>query len=287
MSASLPLILVPGLACSPRIYAPQMPALWQQGPVVLANHIRDNTMAGIAKRILDEAPPRFSIAGHSMGGYIALEVVRQAPERVARLALVDTTARADSEEQRARRRGLMALAEKGRFKGVTPQLLPNLIHADRLQDPAVAGVVLAMAERVGKAAFLRQQTAILNRPDSRPGLARIACPTLVVVGREDKLTPPARAEEMADAQARVCPICRRPLGEKYHVDHNHADGTVRGVLCFTCNSGLGNFADDVERLQRAAGYLRGDLTAPSRISPGVYDVEGTAWRRRDHSRAAG
>ena len=97
----------------------------------------------------------------------------------------------------------------------------------------------------------------------------------------------AETDEMLQAQAALCPICRRPLSESPHVDHNHATGDVRGLLCFTCNSGLGNFGDDVERLERAAAYLRGDLTAPSRIAPGVYDVAGTTWRAQDSMPAAG
>jgi Recombination endonuclease VII len=92
---------------------------------------------------------------------------------------------------------------------------------------------------------------------------------------------------MMEAQAGLCPICRRPMGTKPHVDHNHATGEVRGLLCFTCNVGLGNFGDDVERLERAAAYLRGDLAAPSRIASGVYDVAGTTWRGHDSMPAAG
>jgi hypothetical protein len=88
-------------------------------------------------------------------------------------------------------------------------------------------------------------------------------------------------------QASLCPICRRPSADKPHVDHDHATGEVRGVLCFTCNVGLGNVGDDIERLERAAAYLRGELTAPSRIAPGAYEVEGTAWRHQERDELAG
>lgn len=94
----MPILLVPGLGGSPRIYAPVIPALWRYGPVTVANHIRDDNMAVIARRILAEAPPRFALAGHSMGGYIAFEIMRQAPERVAKLALINTQARPDTPE---------------------------------------------------------------------------------------------------------------------------------------------------------------------------------------------
>src|SRR6185295_14657615 len=112
---SLPVVLVPGLNCSARLYMPQMPLLWPFGPVAVAAHTRDDTIAAIARRILDEAPPRFALAGLSMGGYIAFEIVRQAANRVDRLALLDTNARDDSPEAQAKRRANIALAESGRF----------------------------------------------------------------------------------------------------------------------------------------------------------------------------
>jgi pimeloyl-ACP methyl ester carboxylesterase len=133
-----------------------------------------------------------------MGGYVAFEILRRAPGRVIRLALLDTQARADTDEGKVRRRGLMELAEKGEFLGVTPRLLPLFVHADALGDPMITGTIQAMAESTGKDAFLRQQTAIMNRPDSRPGLRAITCPTLVLAGREDQLTPLEVQLEMAD-----------------------------------------------------------------------------------------
>ena len=143
-------------------------------------------------------PERFALAGLSMGGYVCFEVLRRAPERVQRLALLDTKADPDSEAQTGRRRDLIALAERGQFKGVTPRLLPLLIHEARLEEaPLTELVIMDMAEAVGKAGFLRQQQAIMGRPDSRPLLVRIACPTLVLCGRQDRLTPVEHHTAMA------------------------------------------------------------------------------------------
>ncbi|MBX6366588.1 MAG: alpha/beta fold hydrolase [Rhodospirillales bacterium] len=193
-----PLVLLPGLLCDAALWAPQVSALrGLADPIMIGDLTRHDSMAGMAEAVLAEAPPRFALAGLSMGGYCAFEIMRRAPERVTRLALLDTSARPDTDEQRARRRGLIELAEKGEFKGVTPRLLPLLIHPDRLGDEALTATVMGMAERVGKEAFLRQQKAIMGRPDSRPDLARINCPTLVLVGRQDALTPVALHEEMA------------------------------------------------------------------------------------------
>ena len=104
MAEALPIMLIPGLTCSARLYAEQIPALWRFGPVMVADHTRDDSMAAIARRILAAAPPRFALAGLSMGGYIAFEILRQAPERVAKLALLDTGARAETPEQTERRK---------------------------------------------------------------------------------------------------------------------------------------------------------------------------------------
>src|SRR4030088_3815270 len=115
MDNTMPMLLGPGLGGSPRIYAPVAPALWRLGPVTVANHIRDDNMGAIARRILAEAPPRFALAGHSMGGYIAFEIMLQAPQRVAKLALINTQARPDMPEISERRRGQIARAKAGQF----------------------------------------------------------------------------------------------------------------------------------------------------------------------------
>lgn len=199
MSGGLPIVLIPGLLDSARLYAEQIPALWRAGPVMVADHTRDDSMAGIARRVLAGAPPRFALAALSMGGYVAFEILRQAPERVSRLALLDTTARPDTPEQTAARRAQMALAAEGRLGEVLDASFPHLVHHARRQDAALRQVLDRMAEEVGAAAFIRQQHANMQRVDSRPMLTGIRVPTLVLVGEDDEITPPERAAEMTRA----------------------------------------------------------------------------------------
>ena len=211
MDNSMPILLVPGLVSSPRIFSPVVPALWRFGPVTVANHIRDDNMGAIARRILAEAPPRFALAGHSMGGYIAFEIMRQAPQRVAKLALLDTSARPDDAELTARRQAPMAKARAGKLIEVADESFVFYVHSDRHGDVALRDVVRAMAEETGVEAYLRQQQAIIARPDSRPTLRAIRCPTLMLVGAEDKGTPPELAREIAagiaGARLVVVPEC--------------------------------------------------------------------------------
>jgi pimeloyl-ACP methyl ester carboxylesterase len=197
MRGDLPIVLVPGLNCSARLYAEQIPVLWGFGPVTVADHRRDDSVAAIATRILTMAPQRFALVGLSMGGYIAFAIARQAPERVARLALLDTSARPDMPEQSERRRGMIALAEGTRFSEVPDLLFPVFVHRNRQGDAALRAIVRTMAEETGPEAFVRQQRAIMTRPDCRPQLASVRCPTLVLVGDGDELTAPALSEEIA------------------------------------------------------------------------------------------
>jgi pimeloyl-ACP methyl ester carboxylesterase len=211
MTPSLPLVLVPGLLCSARLFAPQVAALWPLGPVTIADHRRDSDMAAIAKRILDEAPPRFALAGLSMGGYIAFAMMRLAPERIAKLALLDTSARPDMPEQKAGREKFIAMAEAGKLMDVVDTLTPKFLHRDRAQDETLKGVVRTMARETGAEAFVRQQKAIMSRADSRLLLTSIRCPTLVLVGEGDELTPPELSKEIAagieGATLTVVPDC--------------------------------------------------------------------------------
>jgi len=194
------LVLLPGLLNDSALWSHQLAHLSDTiDDIRVPDLTRHETVREIAAAVLADAPERFALAGLSMGGYVALEIVRQAPQRVERLALMDTSAREDSEEQRRRRTGLLQLADMGRFKGVTPRLLPMLVHPSRLADKAVTAPIFEMAARVGRDGFIRQQKAILSRADSRALLATIACPTLVLCGRQDQLTPLHLSEEMAAA----------------------------------------------------------------------------------------
>ena len=211
MSESLPVVLIPGLLLTPQLYAPQLEALWADAPVLLANHTRADSMAELARGILAQAPPRFALVGLSMGGYIAFEILRQAPERVARLALLDTAARPDTPDITAGRRTNMQLAQSGRLAEVVDALIPRLVHPSRVTDAPLLDVIRRMGAQVGVAGYLRQQAAIIARPDSRPMLKDIRCPTLVLVGDADQLTPPERAQEIAagvrGAELVIVPEC--------------------------------------------------------------------------------
>ena len=193
------LVLVPGLLCDAELWAHQIGHLEDIAECHVGDTRRDDTIAGMADTILKTAPRRFALAGLSMGGYVCFEVMRQAPERVFRLALLDTAAPADTEERKRNRLDLIRLAEIGEFKGVAPRLLPQFIHPGRLQDGTLTDAVMDMTQRVGQEAFVRQQHAIMGCIDSRPHLAAINVPTLVLCGREDALTPVERHVEIAGA----------------------------------------------------------------------------------------
>lgn len=194
------LLLLPGLLTDKRLWQPQIDALSDIATARVADLTGADSIAGMAQAALNQAPAeRFALAGLSMGGYVAFEILRQAPDRVLALALLDTTARPDPVEAMAKRRQLMALAETD-FYAVIATLMPKMVHPSRLHDPAIIEVISAMARSVGKDAFLRQQTAIMGRSDSRTGLAQIQCPTQILCGREDEVTP---LEVHAEMQAAI------------------------------------------------------------------------------------
>jgi len=195
-----PIVLVPGLLCSSDVFAAQISALWPHGSVVVANTREQQTIPEMASRILEVAPPRFALCGISMGGYVALEVMQQMPGRVAKLALLDTTARPDSPEQTEGRRALLARArDSGDFVSFAVDALDHIMIPEHRGIAAIREINRKMAAAVGLEGFRRQTEAIIVRADARPLLPAISVPTLVLVGDRDALTPPDHAREMADA----------------------------------------------------------------------------------------
>jgi len=188
------LVLLPGLICDERLWRDVIAGL--DARCVVADLTQDDSIAAMATRVLAMAPARFALAGLSMGGYVAFEMMRQAPERVSHLALLDTSARPDDEARRETRRKGIEMVGQGKFVGVSRRLLGSLIAPQHMGMP-VAREVQDMSERVGQDAYLCQQVAIMNRVDSRPTLATITVPVLVGVGEADKMTPPELAEEIA------------------------------------------------------------------------------------------
>lgn len=191
-----PVVFLPGLICDQRLWRDIIDGLADQVAPMVADLRLGDTISAMAARTLAAAPPRFALAGLSMGGYVALEIMRQAPERVTHLALLDTSARADTEERRETRRKGIEMIGQGKFIGVSKGLLPTLLAPQHLGTP-LADEVQAMSERVGPEVYIRQQKAIMGRIDSVPHLTAITAPTLVGVGALDKLIPPEMSEEMA------------------------------------------------------------------------------------------
>lgn len=205
-----PFLLIPGLNCDSRVYANVAPMLWQFGPLTIANHCEGASVAEIAGNILATAPPRFALAGFSFGGYLSFEILRQAPERVLKLALIDTSARQDTPDLTETRKRRIALAEAGKFTLVMEQSFPASVHPDNASDSALWSTHRAMAGANGPEVYARHQRAIIARPDSRPSLGAIKIPTLVMVGEADQITPPDAAREMHDgiASSRLAVIPR-------------------------------------------------------------------------------
>jgi pimeloyl-ACP methyl ester carboxylesterase len=200
MTASRPsIVFASGQLLTAEVWAPQAAALASDYDLIFSDHGRDDTIAGMAARLLAEAPRSFHLVAHAMGGFTAFEVMRQAPERVASLVLIATMAPNDGPAQTERRQGYIRLVEDGRFAEVVEERIPILVHPARREDAPLLGVVRRMAADTGAAQFLGQQRAIMGRPDSRPSLTAIAVPTLLVRGEQDGITTPAHQDEMLAA----------------------------------------------------------------------------------------
>jgi pimeloyl-ACP methyl ester carboxylesterase len=189
-------LFVPGLNCTGDLFAPQVRALEQRFPCHIADHGVADSLEAVAAEILAKAPQRFALVGLSMGGYVAYEIIRQAPERVLALALLDTRAEPDTEEDAERRHRTIALAMGGQFDQLHGILWPRLVHPSRLTDEPLEDIVIGMMRDTGAERFIRQQTAVLNRIDYRPLLSGIAIPAAIVVGAQDMITPPEHAKAL-------------------------------------------------------------------------------------------
>lgn len=195
------LVLLPGLLNDSRLWQPQIDALADSANCIVGDLNTSNSIAGMAQAVLAQLPVgKFALAGLSMGGYVALEIMRQAPERVTALALLDTNARADSLEATEGRKKLIQLAETD-FDLVLDTLLSKQLHPAHLRNQQLMASIKAMGNTLGASIFLAQQQAIMGRIDSRASLATIQCPTLILCGREDVITPVAMHQEMQTAIA--------------------------------------------------------------------------------------
>ncbi len=199
VTSPLHTVLVPGLLCSARVYELLLPTVWSRGAVTVVDNRRDSTVEAIARRLLAAAPDRFALAGLSMGGYVALEVMRLAPERVAALALISTSARPDSPEQLIGRREQQRAVAAGRFSELVERVFPVLVDSGNVGRADLAECWRTMAHEVGPEAYVSQLEASMGRPDSRPSLPSIQCPVAVVHGIGDRLIASDNAVETADA----------------------------------------------------------------------------------------
>jgi pimeloyl-ACP methyl ester carboxylesterase len=206
-----PVVFIPGLAHTGELFSDQIAAVSVDRTVTIANHRRHDTISALAETLLAETAPRFVLAALSMGGYVAFEILRRAPERVSALVLMNTTARPDSDETRERRERLIAIVEAGRFAEVPAMQMQMQVAPERTNDADILAIVRRMAEQTGPEAFMRQQRAILARPDSRPTLATISCPTLMIMGDRDQIVPIEHGQEIvagiAGSRMVTMPMC--------------------------------------------------------------------------------
>ena len=215
MQNQTPLLLLPGLMNDARVWDPIRHALPGGRHVVVAETHMADTIQALAATAIDAMPPgRFAVAGFSLGGYVAIEVCRQALHRIAGVALLDTGARADSDDAKQNRQRMVAALGSGAasFSQIAGAFAPRLLHAAHAEDPALLALLGDMARHVGSSGFTLQQTAAMNRLDGREVLQTLHCPALVLCGREDQITPPALSEEMAgllpgDVDLLVVPEC--------------------------------------------------------------------------------
>ena len=191
------LVFVPGLLCTDALFQPQIDALSASHSIHIAQTTDCETIDQMVEYMLDSVSGEIIVIGLSMGGYVAQEAARIAPDRISAIALLSTSAQPDDEARKRQRHELIKLSEIGRFKGVTPRLLPRFLSAEALEDEAMCQTVMDMTAEIGQKHFTSQQYAIMARRDQRPYLPSFHKPSLVLCGMADELTPPQLSEEMA------------------------------------------------------------------------------------------
>jgi pimeloyl-ACP methyl ester carboxylesterase len=197
MSERMPLVLLPAFMTTGNLWRHQIEALADIADIQVGDLTGHDSIAGMAASVLERMPARCALAGLSLGGYTAFEIMRQAPERVTRLALVSTTARADTPERIVARKAQVEMVRAGRFDEAVAQFLALIQNPDNPLDASLRESVRAMCREVGPDGLLRQQTAMMNRIDRRDGLSAISCPTVVICGRQDQPAPPEHSKEIA------------------------------------------------------------------------------------------
>jgi pimeloyl-ACP methyl ester carboxylesterase len=190
------IVLIPSQLCTDLVWEPQLPVLSAFArPRVFVQRDHD-TVGAMAQSVLDASPEGFTLITHGMGGFVAFEMLRRAPQRIGKLVLMSALAPADTPKQTERRMGYIRLVEQGRFDGIIEERIPMLVHPSRTGDAALTAILRRMASDTGPEVFQRQQRAIMARPDSRPMLASIPCPTVLVFGRQDGITSIEHQNEM-------------------------------------------------------------------------------------------
>lgn len=221
------IVLIPSQLCTELVFEPQMPVLSTLGrPRVFVQRDHDNVGA-MAQSVLDASPERFTLITHGMGGFVAFEMLRRAPKRIGKLVLMSALAPADTPKQTERRMGYIRLVEQGRFDGIIEERIPMLVHPSRVGDAALTATLRRMASDTGAEVFQRQQRAIMARPDSRPMLASIACPTMLVFGRQDAITTIEHQNEMRNA---ILDVRLEIIEECGHMMTLEKAGEVNGLL---------------------------------------------------------
>ena len=193
------LLMLPGLLCSDYVWQPQVKALSRYNTIAVTGYGRARSFAAMAEQVLQQAPSRFALAGHSMGGRVALEVFRRAPERVERLALLDTGVHPVQPGEADKRIALLNLGKEQGIEALVDAWLPPMVHPDRRDDDAFMAPLRSMCIEAGLQQFEDQITALLDRPDATPLLGEIRVPTLVATGRDDAWSPPEQHQPIADA----------------------------------------------------------------------------------------